>query len=421
MINRRRTLGFASGATALGLCCSADLEALSGSTAGSAQEEAQLVQDIRAWDALGMHRTGSAEDAQTANWLAAEIEQAGASAQIDSLEFTRRVPGRCEVRTSVDSAQAASGLPMFDGAATLSGGITGKAGALGSGAAIGVTVFGPGGWDKNTRELQAVRASNQHQAIIAVADAKQVLPGLTVLNAEAYQAPFGPPVLQVATDAGDWLFQAARTGSELTVHAELTNEHTTISNVQTTIPGRDLQLPPLVIMTPRSGWWTCTSERAGGIALWLDCIRTFARSQPTRGVIFTANTGHELGHIGLEHFLDQRQELIRGAHAWIHLGANFIARDNTLRFQASTEHLMQRGLSELKRAGVESIATTPVSDRPFGEARNIHDGGGQFISLLGTNPWFHHPDDLWPQSVDLDKARRLQAAMLRLAIGLADG
>ena len=45
-----------------------------------------------------------------------------------------------------------------------------------------------------------------------------------------------------------------------------------------------------------------------------------------RDVIFTANTGHELGHTGLDLFLEKNPKLIKEAHVWMHLGANFAAQ-----------------------------------------------------------------------------------------------
>ncbi len=47
------------------------------------------------------------------------------------------------------------------------------------------------------------------------------------------------------------------------------------------------------------------------------------------------------------------------------------------------------------------------------------DGGGRFVSLLGSNPWFHHPDDRWPESVDLVKTERLTRAMRDVIRSLA--
>jgi hypothetical protein len=51
--------------------------------------------------------------------------------------------------------------------------------------------------------------------------------------------------------------------------------------------------------------------------------------------------------------------------------------------------------------GIEPATETPISERPRGEARNIYDGSGEFISLLAMKPLFHHPDDIWPNAVDM--------------------
>ena len=79
-------------------------------------------------------------------------------------------------------------------------------------------------------------------------------------------------------------------------------------------------------MTPRSGWWSNASERGGGIACFLEMMRGIEESRPQRDVIFTANTGHELGHTGLDQYLHDNSGLIKDAFLWVHLGANFAAR-----------------------------------------------------------------------------------------------
>ena len=58
--------------------------------------------------------------------------------------------------------------------------------------------------------------------------------------------------------------------------------------------------------------------------------------------------------------------------------------------------------------------------RPGGEAQNIFDAGGQYISFLGRNPWFHHPDDRWPKTIDLEKTESICRAVLHIARTLAD-
>jgi len=39
------------------------------------------------------------------------------------------------------------------------------------------------------------------------------------------------------------------------------------------------------------------------IAAWLEMMRATSRSGADRDVIFTANTGHEVGQIGLDHYM----------------------------------------------------------------------------------------------------------------------
>src|SRR3954454_9186374 len=104
--------------------------------------------------------------------------------------------------------------------------------------------------------------------------------------------------------------------------AGVTREKSNADNILATVRGSRADLPPLVVMTPRSGWWRCASERGGGLACWLEIMRAMREAQPVRDVMFVASSGHELGHLGLDDFMARRPGLVSGAKAWIHLGAN---------------------------------------------------------------------------------------------------
>ena len=54
-------------------------------------------------------------------------------------------------------------------------------------------------------------------------------------------------------------------------------------------------------------------------------------------------------------------------------------------------------MNALRAAGARIDAEVPRGTVPSGEARNIHVGGGRYVSLLGGSPYFHNPMDLWPQ------------------------
>ena len=325
---------------------------------------------------------------------------------------------------SQDSNSAASrraeGIPLFDGGTTNEKGIVAPLAPVADEAdGIGLTAFTPLGGEHHPRNqtLTAARGG-RFDAIVAFGAADGVVPGLALLNAPRYTDPYGPPVLQVASEHGDWLEAAALAGEQAHLIAHVRIEQTTACNVQTRITGRDSSLAPLVIMTPRSAWWTCTAERGGGIAIWLECIRHFAVTPTDRDIIFTANTGHELGHVVLERYLQAQSELGTGAHAWLHLGANFIAVDSTLRYAASPD-LLQLGLDAFAAEDTAPDVVTLPGIPPNGEAYNIYAAGGRYLSLIGANRWFHHPADRWPETVDLDRAGKLCRAVLRIADTLA--
>ena len=376
----------------------------------------QIEKDLIKWDSIELHRTGTKGDEQTAFWLADEIKKCNLEPNLDSFSFIKRTPGKCEVTNGTFKAK---GLPMFDGGSTSSKGITEVSGSLNEKNVIAVTKYSSSTMDEASLRLNEARKEDNHLAIIAIADVAPNAPGLAVLNAESYRKPFGPPVLQVATKEQDWLLKLNK-NEELTVSVQLTDEKSEALNIQTKIEGKDKSLNPLVIMTPKSGWWTCTSERGGGIAIWLNAMRYFAQNKPNRNVIFTANTGHELSHIGLDHFLENNPSLVKEAHAWVHLGANFAAKKGNVLWQASNKDYMNIGIEELTSKGLDEVQTWPISSRPLGEARNIYDGGGQFISLLGSNSLFHHPEDRWPEAIDMAKLEKLNSFMLKMITDMAN-
>ena len=376
----------------------------------------QIKKDLIKWDSIELHRTGTIGDEQTAFWLADEIKKCDLQPQLDSFSFTKRTPGKCEVTNGTFKAK---GLPMFDGGSTSSKGITEVSGSLNEKNVIAVTKYSSSTMDEASLRLNEARKEDNHLAIIAIADVAPNAPGLAVLNAESYRKPFGPPVLQVATKEQDWLLNLNK-NEELTVFVQLTDEKSEALNIQTKIEGKDKSLSPLVIMTPKSGWWTCTSERGGGIAIWLNAMRYFAQNKPNRNVIFTANTGHELSHIGLDHFLENNPSLVKDAHAWVHLGANFAAKKGNVLWQASNKDYMNIGIEELASKGLDEVQAWPISSRPLGEARNIYDGGGQFISLLGSNSLFHHPEDRWPEAIDMAKLEKLNSFMMKMITDMAN-
>jgi hypothetical protein len=148
---------------------------------------------------------------------------------------------------------------LLDGGFTDAAGTSGRLGLLASDATIGLTEAAPN--TVGDGSLAEARRENRHRAIVVVTRGGR--PGLCPSNAESFLHPFGPPVLQVFSEEAGWLADLARHSSEVTFITDAKRTPAEAFNVITSIQGTDRSL---VIMTPRSWWWTCASERGGGIA-----------------------------------------------------------------------------------------------------------------------------------------------------------
>lgn len=382
-----------------------------GASAKSDGLRERIVNDLQKWDSITDHRTGSDGDNATAEWLADEIRAVGLTPVLDRFEFQRRVLKECSV--TIGETRIV-GVPLFDGGITGVEPIRAKLGRPGDAGRIALTRYtsaNAGG----LKELMPDRNRTEHPGIVAIGPENAIAPGVTLLNAEHYDHPFGLPVLQISSEYAETLEKALKSGQEVEFKAHAELETSLAMNVQVTIKGKNPELSSLVIMTPRSGWWTCTSERGGGITVWLECIRDFAASPPERDVIFIANTGHELGHLGLEHFLHKNKSLDKDAHVWLHLGANFCARDGRLYVFASSDNYLAMMETQLRAHAETDLFIVPVGEPPRNEARNIVDRGGRFISIMGSNPLIHHPHDRWPHAVDLQRTEDMTRALLQIA------
>jgi hypothetical protein len=373
----------------------------------------RIARIIGEYDRLGIHRTGSEVDAKSARWLAVKVRRCGLNPLLEPFVINRVDPKSCYLLVG---GRRIEGLPIFDGGFTDTAGARSRIGLLGSDAEIGLIEAPPNAEYGPT--YLTMRRESRHRAIVIVT--RGARPGLTPINAPHFTEPFGPPILQVSSEEGQWLKEQADKNSEATLVAHVKRTKAQALNVAARIAGADPKLPPLVVMTPRSGWWRCASERGGGLVCWLEVMRALAAARPPRNIWFVATSGHELGHIGLEAFIERRPELVKNARVWIHFGANIgAAQEPSPRLQASSDEFEQIAVVAMKAEGTKADEITPRGAAPFGEAGHIHRGGGHYVSLLGRNALFHHPADRWPEAVDVAAVSRYARAFVKVAITLA--
>ena len=359
------------------------------STAAAAAERR-----VRDYAAMGLHRTGWPADDRAAEWLIDELRAAGIEAHAQPFRAPRWAWQTAEVRVG---GRVVQGQPMSDA------GCTGPAGVTGSLAQGGGIVLWERGPDDPARmaagiydDLARLEASGAQAVVLLMGDEH----GNPVLrNAERPWNPIALPVLQVApADAAgvDW-------GSgEATVIIDGAREEAAALNVAAEVPGSDADAAPVALITPKSGWFSCAAERGGGIAVWLGAAERIAAGAETRRSLrLLASSGHELHHLGLDHYLNSLGAAAAHVSAWVHLGASIGARRGSPRFAASDGGLLALAQAALDAAGVVR-EPFPVGEAGFGEARNVAEIGGRFISLLGGHPYFHSPMDTFDAAVDLD-------------------
>jgi hypothetical protein len=446
-ITRRRWLSIASAGACAAL---APPRLAAAGDESQADLERRISRIVDEYSRQGFHRTGTRVDNRSGDWLCEEVRRADATPARDPFSLSRVDPGTASLSVG---GRRIEGLPLFDGAFTGAGGVRGRLGPAGSDAEIGVAEGAP-----NTAgggPLGDARRQQRHKALVFVTRGGR--PGLCPSNADSFLAPFGPPVLQVSSDALVRLREHTERRSEAHLIAPATRTNTSAFNVTARIKGKSARLLPLVVMTPRSGWYSCASERGGGIACWLALMRSFVGRQPARDVVFVASSGHELGHLGIDAFIARNPGIVKDSAAWIHLGANIGAAlhpaapapadGDPARRHAAALRLdarpapVEAGASRSGRAAggfgntiqasddeLEGIlsramaeASLGVSRRnprgavPGGEAEAVHRGGGRYLSVIGANALFHNPADRGAAAVTVEVVARFTRAFASVA------
>jgi hypothetical protein len=375
--------------------------------------ERRIAELVQEFSDQGAHRTGTDVDRRSADWLSAQISQRGLAPSLEPFSLSRVDPVEA---TLTIGARRIQGVPLFDASFTDGAGVGGRLGPLDGDAEIGLAETAPN--QSAAGPLGAARRANRHKAIVCITKGRR--PGLCPSNADLFPQPFGPPVLQVSSDEAAWLAEQATAGVQVRLIAQVKRVTADAVNVTTRIAGADSSLPPLVIMTPRSGWYACASERGGGIVCWLELMRTLKGGRPARDIVFVASSGHELGHLGINAFVDARPGIVKNSVGWMHFGANIgAATDPANTVQASDDAFEARLTTAMAPAGLSVDRRVPRGTVPGGEAEVVHRGGGHYVSVIGRNALFHNPEDRGATTVDPVVIARFVDAFTSMARALA--
>ncbi|MEO7729262.1 MAG: hypothetical protein ABIS45_18575 [Burkholderiales bacterium] len=364
----------------------------------TASHAAQLVS---AFDVSGIHRVGTPGDFASGEWLEGEAVATGAAVTRMPVAVNRTVVHEAYIDCA---GQRIDGLPMFDSPPTSETGIQGAFAANGSAGDVGYLDLPPNSASIKHMKFETIRRETQHAALVVAT--RVTGESLAPINAQYFDAPFGPPILLVAGAHHALLEAQARNNAAVKIVSAHRREKTQSYNIAARVASGNSAAAPLAVVTPRTGWWESTAERAGGLVAWLAAIASatalHGSGKLKRDVRAYATCGHELGHLGLTELLAREAGLVQGAHHWLHLGANLGCASNLTLFLRAHDPVAADRMRELLCAEgypAAHIRVEPIS-AVSGEGHDITEQGGKVLSMAGANAHFHAASDRWPGNVN---------------------
>ncbi len=370
---------------------------------------ARLMADVEAYVGFGTHRTGSAGDRATSDWLANHWRQLGYEIEQTDVEAPN-------ADTTV--ARLTAGGAVFDGFAqpplsfTPDAGVTGK--LVRWNAASPADVKGKIAYMHMPRDPSGLTLGGPYRVAFQQAAAAGAIGAVAAMSGPtgevvAINTPIamtlGIPVLQLGDKLKPQLDGIADIGQDVTL---------TVTGPGGTRVGRNTiarygaEGPWVIVSTPQSGWFTCGGERGPGIAM-SRALAEWAIKQnlPVRW-LFVATSGHEWTDHGAHIFHDNQAPEPAETALWWHLGASFGARA----YDETPGGLVAKDAPNLIRSLMATPDLTPLIERSFaghpvigapmpadvtkalGEYRLVlEEGYPSGAGFWGGNAHFHTPID----------------------------
>lgn len=418
---RRAVLGGAAFAAAA-VSNSAAARAATASLAG-----APLYADVKAYSALGEHRTGTAGDAATTRWLARALKAAGYQVEIQAFDCPVFDLDRADI---VLGGRILESFPYWTPRATPAGGVTGPlaVGGKPGGVALVVLPPGAGGGLYQPPPAEVVAASESGAGAVVVVT-ETPLGELAALNRTPQAPAWKVPVVLAAGRDKAALLAAAVAATPVTVRLDGRMAQGRGENV---IGRRPARSKPVVISTPKSGWFHCAGERGSGVAIWLGLARWLATTE--MNIVLLAASGHEFDGYGGQRFAQTLAPKPADTALWVHIGANVAAYDfargpkgEAVRQSGPQGQRMLAVSEPLIAAAARAFAGQPGYAQPFdidqrkapGEVAHFQAlGYAPLIGVVAGHPLHHTrrdlPDVTGPDMLE-PVARRLASLIAEVA------
>ena len=175
-----------------------------------------------------------------------------------------------------------------------------------------------------------------------------------------------------------------------------------------------------MVTTPLSGWFNCAGERGTGLAIAISVAQKLAAH---RDIVLIMPTGHELGFLGAERFVETFDEPVAGV---LHLGSCVADHgahgpDGYMRAVTNLDRTgFQVASDALSKERIELEAARDPADPAcwIGESELWAPKRLPMVSIAGTSPNFHTPADTVENATSRELLERMDACVLNAAQAL---
>lgn len=387
---------------------------------------AALYADVKAYAAMGDHRTGTPGDLAATRWLEAALQKAGWSTERQVFDYPTF---RLATAQAVVAGRKIEAFPLWTPRAGSAGGRLSQTPGRRAVALLRLPYGTGAALETSTAWRKPVQAAIDAGAAGVLVVTEHPLGEFAAYNCAPNQPPWPVPVLGVASREAATLQAAAeaRAAAELTIAGEPLAPFHRGENVIARLKGAG---KPLVLSTPRSGWFTCAGERGSGLAIWLGLARHFASRG--KAMVLVAADGHEFDGYGGKLFAERLAPKPGEAAGWVHIGANVAAYDFALvngtvtrldhpqagRRLAVSEALLPTAKAAFAgQIGYETPVDVEKEGAPGELAEYQRRGYAPLVGLVAMHPLHHTrrdlPDVTGPELLE-PVARGLAAVIERL-------
>lgn len=363
---------------------------------------AELYQDVVTYCELGEHRSASEDDLETADWLYRSLHRVQIEAKRHPFELSQFLLSRHRLRLGDETLES---FPLWPPCATdgsLSAAVRYVAesqvlpdldgcAAMVEVASDGAHVLG----HDDAQMLQRIAHAGP-RAILAVTPHPSG--ELVALDPPADLEPWPCPIALIGARTRDRLVASAN-GAKIELETSGARERDAIAyNVVGSIP-RGPRL--IVVSASYSGWFRCAGEHGGSVAMWLALARWAQNRDSDTSFLFVACSGHELGALGMAHFMQHQAPASHQVASWLHLGSGI----GTYAYTETADGLVKTNQASPLRPwcnddGLATLLTAHFALRsqrgtPHGaEARMLIDGSPRVWTLEASSALDHLRQDL---------------------------